>query len=592
MHQMIKKAWILVACCFFLGALNDLSAQAKKCFEDVRQDGLVEFKKRNYNRAIDSYIAALNCPDKPLENDLYDLIRQAQKAIDTDLLVKSEAAKKAVAEAAEAGEEVKKAQDLADKAKNAEALAKVEAEKNAAIARAQSKQAEMLRLAILSDNLRTNNKAGDALFLAFLSTKLNDKWPISPAQMRAFSQAVWDTLNHPLAQSAQSFNAIYPLANGQDYLAVQDQQQLVFLSKGKSSPVQTGKDTLILANAIARSGDNYLLGSTSGRAWLWNASTNVANPIEAHTASVLSTNAAADGQSWLTTSRDKQAKLWSKDGQLKGVFPDKVNTYNALFSPDGQSILTRSADGSLKLWNLGAGTFIQLPNAPAYSYVVLFSEKGNRILAGGHDGKLYRWDLKGNSLPNLTLHHSPIRQLHVSQQKRFIYSIAADSSMALLSPEGDLFRKANYSEEGHEVLAVLDPKDQFMATADADHNIYLEHFERGEVLLLSGHQAEITSLAFSPDGQSLLSTSADGVLRLWDIYGNLWMELNTGDNDTPPIAAFSGDGKNILVSSEGNKTLLECPMPKLVLNEMNQKEKALAGRIEEVKRKYGVKFME
>ena len=120
MHQMIKKTWILAACFFFLGALNELSAQTKKCFEDVRQDGLLEFKKRNFNKAIDSYIAALNCPDKPLENDLYDLIKQAQKAIDTDLLVKSEAAKKAVAEATEAGEEVKKAQDLADKAKKAE----------------------------------------------------------------------------------------------------------------------------------------------------------------------------------------------------------------------------------------------------------------------------------------------------------------------------------------------------------------------------------------------------------------------------------------------------------------------------------------
>jgi WD40 repeat protein len=192
----------------------------------------------------------------------------------------------------------------------------------------------------------------------------------------------------------------------------------------------------------------------------------------------------------------------------------------------------------------------------------------------------------------LALHKSPIRQLRVSQQKRFIYSVAVDSSMALLTSEGDLFRKANYSETGHELLAVLDPNDQFLATADADHNIYLEHFGRGEVLLLSGHQAEITSLAFSPDGQSLLSTSADGALRLWDINGNLWMELNTGDKDAPPIAAFSGDGKNILVSSEGNKTLLECPMPKLVLDDMKQQEKALAGRIEEVKRRYGVKFME
>lgn len=581
-----------MACLLFVGVIDGLYAQTKKCFDEVRQDGLLEFKRRNYNRAIDSYIAALNCLDKPSDNDIYELIKQAQKAIETDLVVKSEAAKKAVAEATEAGEEVKRAQDLAEKAKKAEALAKTEAEKNAAIARAQGKQAEMLRLALLADNLRTDNKPGDALFLAYLSTKLNDQWPMSPAQMRAFSQAVWDTLNRPLAQSAQSFNTIYPLANGEGYLAAQDQQQLILLSKGKSSPVQTGKDTLILANAIAQYGDNYLLGSTSGRAWLWNASTNLASPIEAHAGSILSTSASNDGQYWLTTSRDKQAKLWSKEGQFQRSFPLEGNVYNALFSPDGQSILTRSADGKLKLWNLSTGTFIQLPNAPAYSYTALFSAKGNRILAGGHDGKVYRWDQQGNPLPPLPLHNSAVRQLRVSQQKRFIYSIAADSSMALLTPEGDLLRTSNNQETSHELFAVLDPNDQFLATADVDHNIYLEHFERGEVLLLSGHQAEITSLAFSPDGQSLLSTSKDGVLRLWDIYGNLWMEVSTGDGVTPSVAAFSGDGKNILVSSEGNKTLLECPMPKLVLNDMNQQEKALAGRIEEVKRRYGVKFME
>lgn len=592
MHQMIKKTWILVAYCFFLGALNELPAQATKCFENVRQDGLLEFRRRNYNRAIDSYIAALNCPDKPLENDLYDRIKEAQKAIEADLLEKSEAAKKAVAEAAEAGEEVKKAQDLADKAKNAEAQAKAEAEKNAEIARAQSKEAEKLRLAILANNLRTNNKPGDALFLAYLSTKLNDKWPISPAQMQAFSQAVWDSLNRPLAQSGLSFNALYPLANGEGYLAAQNQQQLILLSNGKSSPVPTGKDTLILANAIAQYGDNYLLGSTSGRAWLWNASTNLSSPIEAHNGSILSTSASNDGQHWLTTSRDKQAKLWTKEGQFQRSFPLEGNAYNAIFSPDGQSILTRSADGKLKLWNRNTGTFIQLPNAPAYSYAALFSVKGDRILAGGHDGKLYRWDLKGKALPPLALHNSAIRQLRVSQQKRFIYSIAADSSMALLTPEGDLFRKANKQDTSHELFAALDPNDQFLATADTDHNIYLEHFGRDEILLLTGHQSEITSLAFSPDGQSLLSTSKDGVMRLWDVYGNLWMEINTGDGIVTPIATFSGDGKNILVSSEGNKTLLECPMPKLVLNEMNQKEKALAERIEDVKRRYGVKFME
>lgn len=581
----IKKTWLLTIGMLFLLIAGALPAQSRKCYEDVRQDGINFARLKNYNRAIDNFIAALNCEDRPLVNDILDQIKKAQKAIEDELNAKTNTALQAEADA-------RKALDVAVKAKEAESIAKAEAEKNAEIARLKGKQAEMLRLAILADNLRIDNKPGDALFLAFLSTKLNEKWPMSSAQMRAFSQAVWDTLNHPIAESESTFKAIYPLANGGDYLALQDKQQLVLLSKGKKSSIQTGTDTLMLANSIAQFGDNYLLGSTSGRAWLWNSSSNAAKPIEAHQAAVLTTSASSDGQLWLTTSRDKQTKLWSKDGQFQRSFADKTNVYNALFSPDGQSILTRSADGSLKLWNAITGTSIQLPNAPAYSYAVLFTTQGNRILAGGHDGKLYRWDQQGTPLPPLALHNSPIRQLRVSQQKRFIYSIAADSSMALVSSAGDLIRKASSPSESRELFAVLDPKDEYLAAAGKDHNIYLQHFERGEILLMAGHQAEITSLAFSPDGQSLLSTSKDGVLRLWDVYGNLWMEVNTGDGVTAPVAAFSGDGKNILVSSAGNKTLLECPMPKIVLNNMNQEEKAMAGKIGQVKRKYEVQFLE
>src|SRR5687767_5773111 len=50
-----------------------------------------------------------------------------------------------------------------------------------------------------------------------------------------------------------------------------------------------------------------------------------------------------------------------------------------------------------------------------------------------------------------------------------------------------------------------------------------EDFERARhatlVAVLSGHREPITAMAWSPDGQSLASTSLDGVLNLWSLIG-------------------------------------------------------------------------
>ncbi len=62
---------------------------------------------------------------------------------------------------------------------------------------------------------------------------------------------------------------------------------------------------------------------------------------------------------------------------------------------------------------------------------------------------------------------------------------------------------------------------------------------------LTGHKSRITSIAFSPDGKQLASTSWDGTIRFWTIDGKL---LNTliGHNKGTESIAFSPDGARII----------------------------------------------
>ena len=72
-----------------------------------------------------------------------------------------------------------------------------------------------------------------------------------------------------------------------------------------------------------------------------------------------------------------------------------------------------------------------------------------------------------------------------------------------------------------------------------------------ETNLLQGHQGEVLSVAFSPDGQRIVSGSVDNTLRLWDVY--------TGQPIGDPLrhtisvgsVVFSPDGQHIASSDGG-----------------------------------------
>ncbi|MFZ9739306.1 MAG: WD40 repeat domain-containing protein [Prochlorotrichaceae cyanobacterium] len=58
-----------------------------------------------------------------------------------------------------------------------------------------------------------------------------------------------------------------------------------------------------------------------------------------------------------------------------------------------------------------------------------------------------------------------------------------------------------------------------------------------------GHSGSVYSVAFSPDGQTIVSGSADGTIRLWDLQGNPIGEPFQGHSHYVRSVAFSPDGQ-------------------------------------------------
>jgi WD40 repeat protein len=68
--------------------------------------------------------------------------------------------------------------------------------------------------------------------------------------------------------------------------------------------------------------------------------------------------------------------------------------------------------------------------------------------------------------------------------------------------------------------------------------------------VLEGHRQPVLDVAFSPDGRSLLTASADGTARLWDVGTGAEIARVTEDSGLVSRALFSPDGRLVLAVSD------------------------------------------
>lgn len=144
-----------------------------------------------------------------------------------------------------------------------------------------------------------------------------------------------------------------------------------------------------------------------------------------------------------------------------------------------------------------------------------------------------------------------------STDGRQLASVGVDAVARVWDVAGGQERASLKQQTGILTSVAWHPDGLTLALGSGDTGIYLWHwFDPGrEVPRLRGHAAAVTGLVFSRDGQSVISSSRDATIRLWDVETAETRTTLQGHTSAVLDLALSPDGRRLASAGGWDRTV-------------------------------------
>ena len=302
----------------------------------------------------------------------------------------------------------------------------------------------------------------------------------------------------------------------------------------KRLKVLKGHKTSVQA-CIYISTTHIVSASMDGEVRIWSTRSGITvGVINGHSAPITSINSTPSGQHLITASNDKLVKVWA--GSLGtplhnlGVQTNHGIGHCLFFERTKQTVTVGYHDGFVSKFNIqtGAQTFsTKVHQASIVSVQVI-----NDIhITSSHDRNLKAWT--PSSLPSHVLlegHRAPITAAAWSNN---VFASASDDLQILLWPS-DIQKYEKSLRRTKQQPTVIQPIHT----------------------LTGGHTGQISSIAFSNDGMTMVTGSHDKSFVVWDILSKKSIKtIPSAHNDWINTCAFSNTNPEMLITGSNDFNL-------------------------------------
>ncbi|EES11818.1 WD40 repeat-containing protein HOS15 isoform X1 [Sorghum bicolor] len=236
-----------------------------------------------------------------------------------------------------------------------------------------------------------------------------------------------------------------------------------------------------------------------------------------------------EGTLLATGSYDGQARIWSRDGDLKQtLFKHKGPIFSLKWNKKGDFLLSGSVDKTAIVWDTKTWECKQQFEFHSAPTLDVDWRNNNSFATCSTDNMIYVCKI-GEQRPVKTFsgHQNEVNAIKWDPTGSFLASCSDDWTAKIWSMKQDkcLFDFKEHTKEIYTIRwsptgpGTNNPNQQLLlASASFDSTIKLWEVEHGRLLYsLSGHRQPVYSVAFSPDGEYLASGSLDQCLHIWSV---------------------------------------------------------------------------
>jgi WD40 repeat protein len=287
--------------------------------------------------------------------------------------------------------------------------------------------------------------------------------------------------------------------------------------------------------------------------------------------------------------------------KLKEVIPEpgiQAGLAGLVLSPDNKRLASVSADGRIYVWNPHKGKLLRQWDAKQTGDIVLayapdsktlatafttvrlfnaetsaeiadlpikpldpvetlaFSPDGKTLALGLHSGQIDLWDLKDKKIVASFKYTGSLHAIAWSPDGKKL-AAAGGAKILIWDPQQSALVKSFAVKEGPASVVptvktlLFGPDSKALAAAGYDAVIRIYNLNAKnptdvkEQRVCDGHLSSVYALAFSSDGQTLVSGSFDKTVRLWEAFSGKQIAVFKGHIGEVTGVAFVNDGRSV-----------------------------------------------
>ncbi|MCE9603506.1 MAG: hypothetical protein K8U03_01235 [Planctomycetia bacterium] len=361
--------------------------------------------------------------------------------------------------------------------------------------------------------------------------------------------------SRPLSGAGKKINVLAASPNGQLIAtATEDGVQLWTAADGKVARPLAGHKGAVTALAWKADSTQLATAGVDGTVRVWNAADGRQITIyEAHKTPVSAVSFTTDGAAVVSAGTDKLAQIWSAtDAKPLQTLTGHTQPVTALASVFGGAfVVSGSTDATVRTWNATDGKPGTTINAGAPVTSLAVSGDGKLLVVGCQDKLVKVFQLAdGKLVATHTGHAQPVGSVAWNSKNTRIASASNDGALRVWDAvTGQLLETLS---PGATILptsvSFLAPDERTLVVGWSDGQAAIESLRLNWSIPAAVGPAptgSLTSVAFTPDGASLLTGGTDKKVQLWNALDGKLLRPFAGPTDVVTSIAISADGTKV-----------------------------------------------